>query len=170
MSKAKPLHKYKKNREDTSDESNQKNNWAIQKEDVTKEEFLSLRSHLFKENTDGDLVLKKDGFFSFVAISYFWYDPEEKDNDMPNGCVRMLRVFLQLKSRKYLEDVEAALGIDNLIEYAYDPVEDDDTAIDAKKAFYSVVGNCQNMAFAGILRTKVSNHFLSCFLVFFIPI
>jgi hypothetical protein len=48
-----------------------------------------------------------------------------------------------------------------LEEYNYDPLEDSETAVDAKKAFYAVVGNCQAMAFAGSLRIKV---FYSLFL------
>jgi hypothetical protein len=53
------------------------------------------------------------------------------------------------------------LGIGELEEYNYDPLEDSETAVDAKKAFYAVVGNCQAMAFAGSLRIKV---FYSLFL------
>ena len=55
------------------------------------------------------------------------------------------------------------LGINELDEYNYDTLEEDETAIDAKKAFYSVVGNYQNMAFAGILRTKVFYFYIILF-------
>ena len=54
-----------------------------------------------------------------------------------------------------MDDVETKLGITDLEEYRYDPLDEDEAAVDAKKAFHSVVGNCQNMAFAGVLRTKV---------------
>ncbi len=92
-------------------------------------------------------------------------DPQDDTGDAPSVCIRILRVFLQLKNRKYLEDVMAKLGIDELEEYHYDPLEDSKTAVDAKKAFYAVVGNCQAMAFMGSLRIKVFYSFI-CFLLF----
>ena len=58
----------------------------------------------------------------------------------------------------------AKLEISKLEEYHYDPLEEDETAIDAKKAFYSVVGNCQDKGFAGILRTKVFYFYISVLL------
>jgi hypothetical protein len=91
-------------------------------------------------------------------------DPVDDTGDVPSDCIRVLRVFLQLNNRKYLDDVMAKLEISKLEEYHYDPLEEDETAIDAKKAFYSVVGNCQDKAFAGILRTKVFYFYISVLL------
>ena len=152
----------KNNKEEIVDETNQKNNWVLEKCNVDKQDFLDLRSNLFKNNR-GALDLKDKEFYTFAAISYFFFDeqddPQDDTGDAP--CIRILRVFLQLKNRKYLEDVMAKLEIDELEEYNYDPLEDSETAVDAKKAFYAVVGNCQAMAFAGSLRIKV---FYSLFL------
>ena len=99
---------------------------------------------------------------------FFFLDPQDDPVDdtgyVPSNCIRVLRVFLQLKNRRYLDDVMTKLGIDELEEYHYDPLEEDETAIDAKKTFYSVVGNCQDKAFACILRTKVFYFYISVLL------
>jgi hypothetical protein len=157
----------KKPKEEALDDSNQKNNWVVEKHDVAKQDFLNLKSKLFKTNR-GALDLKDKEFFTFAAISYFFLntqdDPVDDTGDVPSDCIRVLRVFLQLNNRKYLDDVMAKLGISKLEEYHYDPLEEDETAIDAKKAFYSVVGNCQDKAFAGILRTKVFYFYISVLL------
>jgi len=154
MARTKQTQKPKKKTDDNFEEGNQKNNWAVEKSDVTKQDFLDLKTMLFKKKGN-ELVLRDSNFFTFAAISYFWLDPNDDVTDSPKDCVRVLRVFIQLQNRKYLEDVTEKLGMDDLEEYRYDPLEEDETAIDAKKAFHSVVGNCQNMAFAGVLRTKV---------------
>jgi len=156
MARTKLTQKTKRSKNDTSDDSNQKNNWVVQKLGVTLDEFLELRSKLFRQTKNGDFLLRNNTFFSFAAISYFWYDPSEDDSEHPSDCVRLLRIFIQLQNRKILDDVEEELGIADLEEYGYDPLEDDDTAvpIDAKKALYAIIGNSQNMAFAGILRVK----------------
>jgi hypothetical protein len=59
----------------------------------------------------------------------------------------------------------AKMEIEEMEEYDYDPLEDSETAVDAKKAFYAVVGNCQELAYAGSLRIKVFYSFF-CFLLF----
>jgi len=155
----------KKTKEEPLDDSNQKNNWVVERHDVTKQEFLNLKSKLFKTK-GGALDLKDKEFFTFAAISYFFLDPKNDPDDeaVPSDCIRVLRIFLQLKNRKYLDDVIERLGINDLQEYSYDPLQEDETAIDAKKAFYSVVGNCQDKAFAGILRTKVFYFYISVLL------
>ena len=102
-----------------------------------------------------DLLRRDNNFFSFTTILYFWFEPNEDESQLVTNCVRILHIFLQLQSRKYLEDVETKLDITDLEEYCYDLLEGDDAAVDAKKPFHSVIGNCQNMAFAGALRTKV---------------
>ena len=156
----------KNNKQDILEKTNQKNNWVLEKRNVEKQDFLVLRSNLFKTNR-GALDLKDKEFYTFAAISYFFFDeqndPQNDTSDAP--CIRILRVFLQLKNRKCLEDVMAKLGIDELEEYNYDPLEDSETAVDAKKAFYAVVGNCQELAYAGSLRIKVFYSFF-CFLLF----
>ena len=66
-------------------------------------------------------------------------NPQDETTDAPSDCIRVLRVFLQLKNRKYLDDVVGKLGIDELEEYQYDPLEEDETAIDAKKHFMQLL-------------------------------
>jgi hypothetical protein len=156
MGKTKVTQRLKRKNDDISDD-NLKNNWVVQKLDVTKEDFLELRSLLFRTDRQGNLLLKDNTFISFAAISYIWYDPSAEDNESPNNCVRLLRIFIQLQQRKSLEDVEAKLGITDLEEYNYDPLEDETYAgpIDARKALYTIIGTCQNMAYSGILRVKV---------------
>jgi hypothetical protein len=161
MGRTKTVQRAKKKKDDANDETNQKNNWVVQKVDASLDDFVALRTKLFKKNKN-DHSLRDNSFFSFAAISYFWFEPNDDDSDLPTNCVRILRIFLQLQSRKYLEDVEKKLELTDLEEYRYDPLEEDDAAVDAKKAFHSVVGNCQKMAFAGVLRTKVF-----CFFVLF---
>jgi len=62
----------KKNKEEPLDDSNQKNNWVVEKHDVAKQDFLDLRSKLFKTK-GGALDLKDKEFFTFAAISYFFW-------------------------------------------------------------------------------------------------
>jgi hypothetical protein len=156
----------KNNKQDILEKTNQKNNWVLEKRNVEKQDFLVLRSNLFKTNR-GALDLKDKEFYTFAAISYFFFDetgdPIEDAGDEP--CIRILRVFLQLKTRRHLDDVMAKMEIEEMEEYDYDPLEDSETAVDAKKAFYAVVGNCQELAYAGSLRIKVFYSFF-CFLLF----
>ena len=58
----------KKTKEEPLDDSNQKNNWVVERHDVTKQEFLNLKSKLFKTK-GGALDLKEKEFFTFAAIS-----------------------------------------------------------------------------------------------------
>jgi len=62
----------KKPKEEPLDDSNQKNNWVVERHDVAKQEFLNLKSKLFKTK-GGALDLKDKEFFTFAAISYFFW-------------------------------------------------------------------------------------------------
>ena len=72
----------------------------MEKRNVDKQDFLDLRSNLFKNNR-GALDLKDKDFYTFAASSYFFFDeqddPQDDTGDAP--CIRILRVFLQLKNR-----------------------------------------------------------------------
>ena len=98
----------KTNKEEHVDDTNQKNNWVVEKHGVDKQDFLDLRSKLFK-NKGGALDLKDKEFYTFATIAYFFLDPQDgpqdETGDAPSDCIRVLRVFLQLKNRKYLDDV-----------------------------------------------------------------
>ena len=156
--KRKPQNNKRGKKDDDEDENtNQKNNWAVEKQDISRDEYLKLRAKLFKrdERDENYIALKDKNFYRFAAISYFWFEPNDNNSNVPNRCIRCLRIFLQLTSRKYLWDVESDLGLSDLKEYMYDPLDEDSTAIDAKKAFHSVVGNYQEAAFAGLIRKKV---------------
>ena len=61
----------KTNKEEHVDDTNQKNNWVVEKHGVEKQDFLDLRSKLFK-NKGGELDLKDKEFYTFAAISYFF--------------------------------------------------------------------------------------------------
>ena len=68
----------KKTKEEPLDDSNQKNNWVVERHDVAKQEFLNLeflnlKSKLFKTK-GGALDLKDKEFFTFAAISYFFFE------------------------------------------------------------------------------------------------
>jgi hypothetical protein len=62
----------KNNKDEIVDETNQKNNWVLEKRNVDKQDFLDLRSNLFKNNR-GALDLKDKEFYTFAAISYFFF-------------------------------------------------------------------------------------------------
>jgi len=62
----------KTNKEEHADDTNQKNNWVVEKHGVDKEDFLDLRSKLFK-NKEGALDLKDKEFYTFAAISFFFF-------------------------------------------------------------------------------------------------
>ena len=51
----------------------------------------------------------------------------------------MPKVIEFTKNRKYLDDVMEKLGIDELEEYHYDPLEEGETAVDAKKHFMQLL-------------------------------
>jgi hypothetical protein len=157
MGKTKISQKQRLKRNETMDDTNQKNNWVVQKMGLSNKQFRSLCSKLFIQDKQGYLSLRNNKFFSFAAISYFWFDPSEEDSESPEDCVRLVRILVQLHNRKFLDDVEAELDITGLEEYQYDPLEDEDSAvpIDAKKALYAIVGNNQRMVLAGVLRIKV---------------
>lgn len=165
MARTKQTQKAKRKKDEANEDGNQKNNWVVEKVDASLDDFNELRTKLFKKKGT-DTLLKDNNFFSFAAISYFWFDPNNNESESPTDCVMIIRIFLQLSARKYLDDVETKLGITDLEEYRYDPLDEDEAAVDAKKAFHSVVGSCQNMAFAGVLRTKVFCIYF-CSIIFF---
>ena len=80
-----------KTKEEPLDDRIQKNNWVVERHEVAKQEFLNLKSKLFKTNR-GALDLKDKEFFTFAAISYFFLDPQDDpvDNsgDVPSASVK----------------------------------------------------------------------------------
>jgi hypothetical protein len=80
----------------------------------------------------------------------------EEKSSPPNKCERVLRIFVQLNNRLYFDDVETNLGMKDLVEWEYDKLNPDRLAVDAAKACYAVIGNCQSWMTAGELTLKVN--------------
>ena len=97
---------------------------AIEKQGVTKQDFLELHSKLF---------CTKGGYFSI--------DPTNENGNRQSKCVRVLWVFLQLTKRDFLNEVMGKPYIDDLVEHNYDALEVNQGAKGAKKAFHLVVWN-----------------------------
>jgi len=85
--------------------------------------------------------------------------------DVPSDCIRVLRVFLQLTNRKYLDDVMAKLGISKLEEYHYDLLEEDETAIDAKKSILFSCWELPRYGICGHLENKGVLFLYFCFII-----
>jgi len=134
---------------------NQKNNWTLEKRGITQNEFSKLRGTLFKQaGSSGAWRLAKPKVFKFAAIAYFYYDVNEEKGSPPLKLERVVRIFVQLSNRLYFDDVENGLGMTGLVEWEYDKLNPDRSAVDAAKACYAVIGNCQSWVAAGDLTLK----------------
>jgi len=136
---------------------NQKNNWALEKRGITLAEFSKLKGTLFKQTgSSGAWRLAKPKLFKFAAVAYFYFNNNDEKSSPPNKCERVLRIFVQLNNRLYFDDVETNLGMKGLVEWEYDKLNPDRSAVDAAKACYAVIGNCQSWMTAGDLTLKVN--------------
>jgi hypothetical protein len=136
---------------------NQKNNWTLEKRGITQNEFSKLRGTLFKQaGSSGAWRLAKPKVFKFAVIAYFYYDVNEEKGSTPITLERVVRIFVQLSNGLYFDDVENGLVMKGLVEWEYDKLNPDRSAVDAAKACYAVIGNCQSWVTAGDLTLKVT--------------
>ena len=147
---------------------NQKNNWALEKRGITLAEFSKLKGTLFKQTgSSGAWRLAKPKLFKFAAVAYFYFDVSEEKSSAPIKCERVVRIFVQLFNRLYFDDVETNLGMKDLVEWEYDKLNPDRSVVDAAKACYAVIGNCQSWVTAGDLTLKVNLVDVSIFFNFY---
>jgi hypothetical protein len=134
-----------------------KREWTLEKWGITMADFSKLKKTLFKQTgTSGAWRLAKPKKFKFVAIAYFYFDVNEEKSSASIKCKRVVRIFVQLFSRLYFDDVETSLGMQDLVEWDYNKLNPDRSAVDASKACYAVIGNCQSWVTAGDLTLKVT--------------
>jgi len=150
---------------------NQKNNWTLEKRGITMADFSKLKGTLFKQTGSSSAWrLAKPKKFKFVAIAYFYFDVNEEKSSASIKCKRVVRIFVQLFSRLYFDDVETSLGMKDLVEWEYDTLNPDRSAVDASKACYAVIGNCQSWVTAGDLTLKVTLVDICLFSFYFVAV
>ena len=102
------------------------------------------------------MAISKTQLCKFAAVAFFYFDVNEEKSSPPIKCERVLRIFVQLFNRLYFDDVGKKLGMTDLVEWEYDKLNPDRSAVDAAKACYAVIGNCQSWVTAGDLTLKVT--------------
>jgi len=131
---------------------NQKNNWTLEKRGIAQNEFSKLRGTLFKQaGSSGAWRLAKPKVFKFAAIAYFYCDVSEDKSSQPVKLEPVVGIFVQLSDRMYFDDVENGLEMKGLVEWEYDKLNPNRSAVDAAKACCAVFGNCQSWVTAGNL-------------------